>query len=124
MSTAQYIGWVGGLAVALGIGAALAAPELAAAKPTFGLPTPPGVAISVNGKGMNIGTATATSSRGSTAIAVAVGAGASATAGGNNNTAFALGTDSTAIAGSCTHGESGFAATAGPNQSVNNPSAC
>jgi len=117
------------LAVALGIGAALAATKwTASAKPPFGSPTlPGGAAISVNGgKGVQIGSATATSSEGSTATGRphrrqhrhrhrSLNAGSGST-NCNNNTATATNTGSgnnpTAQAAVGAHNLSGYTATA------------
>ena len=94
---ATVIGRVGGLAVALGIGAALAAtPWTASAKPSVSTPHGPNVAVSIDGHSIDLGSATATSS-GTDSRAFALGADASATA-GPGDTATAIGTNATANA--------------------------
>ena len=113
MRYARYIGRVGGLAVALGIGAGLAAtPWIASADCTTGicvnpphpppvihpLPTLPNISVSTNGvQRIDRGTAEATSA-GTGSRAIARGDLATATATGDNNTAIANGAGSIATA--------------------------
>jgi hypothetical protein len=113
MSYIAYVGRIGGLAVALGIGVALASmPAVAAAKPPTGVSAPggPNVAISIGGNPptAQAGSARATSVNQPGSTARAKGIQAEANSFGANDTAIVDGNGSVAQAGNLAGGDNNF----------------